>query len=162
VTSQPKWRCVAQLGDADPIGYGGLWVFVDDTGVYPPEIEVFEDWGDDEGRKRNEVYRVVLDPHTYINGILSDNPFHPAYPVWYADDIEAICQSMDSSPTRLIAYLCSDEPVLRAMAYQEIAGHFGWGEFDHYPLQLTRTEAKRRFKAKKYRVDPSYKVIGIE
>jgi hypothetical protein len=71
MTNQPEWECVANLGDADPITYGGLLVYIDKTGVYPPEVEVIqeeenedydsdydqefvEDEGEDEGRHYDE------------------------------------------------------------------------------------------------------------
>ena len=38
-TKQPKWKLIAQLGDVNPIDYGGYFIYEDETGVYPPEGE---------------------------------------------------------------------------------------------------------------------------
>ncbi len=36
---QPKWKLLANLGDANPIDYGGYFVYRDETGVYRDEAE---------------------------------------------------------------------------------------------------------------------------
>jgi hypothetical protein len=152
-TQQPDWELVGTIGDVDPLGYGGGFVFRDKTGVYPPEIEYVEPIGD--GGSRDDVqsvtaYRVVLEPHTYIDGVLSDNPFHPAYPVWYADDLDSMCKTCDCDRDELIDKFCSDDPMERAMAYENVASYWGWHELDHYPLTLTPAEAEERYAAPKY------------
>lgn len=145
-TQQPKWKCIAQLGDASPLEYGGFWVFEDTTGVYAPEAEHYDP---DSGM----VSRIVLEPHTYRDGILSDNPYHPDYPVWYADDIGSIAESVGhDGPLPIIDALCSDNAISRALAYREIAGYFGWHEFRAYPLTLTHAEARARYSSANYAV----------
>ena len=50
--SQPVWSCIANLGDVNPIDYGGYFVYIDTTGVYPPEAELLiapSDNDDDDG-----------------------------------------------------------------------------------------------------------------
>ena len=143
--SQPKWKLIAQLGDASPVEHGGYWVFEDTTGVYAPEAELFEP-NDETGG--GDVYRFSLDKCTYIDGVLSDNKFHPDVAVWYADDIPSIEASCDHE--HLIADLCSESTVIRAWAYRSLVGYHGPYEFDQYPLTLTKRESKRRYNTKKY------------
>lgn len=112
--SQPEWKFVKQLGDVNPIDHDGLFLFVDETGVYPPELEVltklegdteteFNEHGEvtEHGDERWEVHRFTLEPCTYgmenpdtgqweplnrldSQGVLSDNKFHPNTPAWFA------------------------------------------------------------------------------
>ena len=144
--SQPKWKCVGNLGDKNPVDHGGLLVFVDETGVYPPEVEKIEPPCD--GEKRWEVRRVVLDPCTYVNGVLSDNKFHPNHPAWFADDLDSVCSSMDVERDELIRLFCSDEPMERAEAWRCVLDQHGWANVDDYPLHLTRNEIKNRLRGK--------------
>ena len=52
--SQTVWKFVTNLGDASPLDYGGLFVYIDETGVYPPEMERVELENEDcaEGKER--------------------------------------------------------------------------------------------------------------
>jgi hypothetical protein len=152
MTNQPKWKAVATIGDVNPIEYGGGFVLTDKTGVYPPEIELIEPPADDDERGPLTVYRIVMEPHTYVNDVLSDNEFHPDHPVWYADKIESVADSVGCEPEELIGGLCSDSPIERALAYRDLIGYFGPHEFDSYPLTLTRSEAKRRYRKAQYRI----------
>ena len=66
-TNQPKWKCIGHIGDVDPIAYGGGFVYVDETGIYPPELTYFEpasdeDWKENEDKAKLQEYRIVLDP----------------------------------------------------------------------------------------------------
>ena len=154
--SQPVWKCIANLGDVNPLDYGGLFVVVDETGVYPPEMERLEPDSDDEDCMYT-VHRVVLDRCTYINGILSDNPFHPECSAWFAAPesrrdkrpqdtcyLSNVAECMDCTVADLQANLISEEPVVRAHAYRMIADYHGWGNFDSYPLTLTYQKAEER------------------
>lgn len=67
--SQPKWKFVANLGDADPIENGGAFVFIDETGAYPPEIEILEEPAEDDGPKHWKVYRFPLENCTFASDI---------------------------------------------------------------------------------------------
>lgn len=150
--SQPKWKCVGQLGDASPTEYGGAWVFVDETGVYPPEVEILECPDSDDSKEPYTVYRVVLGPHTYIKGILSANRFHPDHQVWYANELNQICLCVDWKVKEIIECFCSDDALKRYEAYRAVAAYYGWREFDHYPLTLTKREVSARYRRKVYRV----------
>lgn len=142
---QPKWKVIGQIGDASPLDCGGFWILQDETGNYPEEAEVLFLDNDDDENTTYTVYRFILDKCTYTNGILSDNEFHPDHPAWFADKIDSVADYADWRPEALIEAICSDDALLRAQAYQDLAGYFGYHEFDNYPLTLTTREAKQRY-----------------
>ena len=147
MTKQPNWKRVAQLGDANPCQHGGFWVFVDTTGVYPPEAELLE-VSDDEGGEA-KAYRIILEPCTYVHGILSDNPFHPEHPAWFTDklnEVANVCGLDDPfQRTLLIEQLTSDDPIKRALGYRELISYFGAFEFDQYPSTYTSNEVAAKY-----------------
>jgi hypothetical protein len=209
--SQPIWKFVVNLGDTDPIENGGYFVFTDETGVYPPEVELLEEPAEDS--KTWTVYRFVLEnctfasdiepparyyftkaelkvakrkamdhgtvpyndmvtahlmiqykrPVTYdVNrgwyitrqkgefldspGILSDNPSHPTNAVWFDKYLEEIADTLNMELEDLVLMFVGDDPVERAMAWREVAQHWGPHELDSYPITLTKREAKARYK----------------
>ncbi len=148
MTQQPTWKCIANLGDADPVEHGGAFVYVDATGVYDAELELLEPPVEGSGRgerrrgARWTVHRFTLEPCTYAHGVLSDNSFHPRNPAWFADSLEEVSAYAGySCESNFRDLLCSDSPIVRATAYRDIVGYFGAHEFDSYPRQLTETEA---------------------
>lgn len=149
--SQPVWKLVANLGDVNPLDHGGFFVYVDETGVYPPEAEVLEvneNGFDDEDDDKGEwvVHRFILEPCTYINGILSDNKFHPECPAWFADDIKSLATFVDMEVEELIRLFCSNAPLEQAVAWRAVGDYWGCYELDHYPLTFTsRSELKARY-----------------
>ncbi len=154
-TQQPKWKYVANLGDATPLTYGGLFVFVDETGVYPPEMERIEldnENEEDEAAHTYTVWRVVLDPCTFVEGVLSDNAFHPESPAWWADELDALASFIDADKEELVALFVSDEPKERAEAYRTVGDYHGWDNLDSYPLTLSRAEAEERYKGQGLRL----------
>jgi hypothetical protein len=129
-TRQPSWKFLANLGDANPAEEGGVFVYQDETGVYPPEAEVLEP----HRRGRWKIYRVVLDKCTFIDGVLSDNKFHTDKPAWFADKVDGVINTCDCP--KIIEWLCGDDVVDRARAYQSLWEYFGLENFDGYPLTL--------------------------
>lgn len=164
-TNQPKWFCVANLGDADPINYGGAFVYVDLTGVYDPELEILREpifsGPDDKPQDDWRVYRVCLESHTYtaenakgervtvdpsMPGVLSDNAYHPECAAWYSDTLADIAYTVGCEPSDLIARFCSDDPIMRASAYLDAIARYGAFEFDHYPIELGRNASRVAFR----------------
>ncbi|NCC40917.1 MAG: hypothetical protein EOM21_16010 [Gammaproteobacteria bacterium] len=43
MTNQPVWKVIHNLGDATPLEYGGAFLLVDETGVYAPELIVWDE-----------------------------------------------------------------------------------------------------------------------
>jgi len=128
--AQPEWKEVGHVGDVNWPEYDGGPVLVDETGVYPPELEYVitpeEDY--DKPRARWEIYRVVLDQEV---------------PSW--GELEAVAESAGQDPDDLREAFESDDPMERAWAYVTWAGHYGWVEFDQEPLSLTRLEVEKRY-----------------
>lgn len=139
---QPTWKLVANLGDVNPIEHGGLFVFEDTTGVYPPEIERFEPPLDACGKW--EVRRAVCEPCTYVDGILSDNPHHPQASAWFADRVDSVAESCGMERDEFIRMITAGSVVERAEAWRMIGDYFGWDNLDSYPIELTRDEAIER------------------
>lgn len=169
--TQPVWKTIANLGDADPVDHGGYFVMVDETGVYPPEVEVLvepcEEWLQNDGTETDcipkdegqwTVYRFILEPCTFADGILSDNPYHPASAAWFAKPeskraerpqdttyLANLCRCCGISEKELISYFCSDDPIQRALAWRNVGMYHGWYELDQYPLTLSREEVCKRY-----------------
>lgn len=157
-TVQPVWKFAAQIGDENPVSYGGLWILTDATGVYAPEAEkLFAPYEDTGGEWT--VYRFILERCTLTDGILSDNPFHPRHPAWFAAELDAVAASIDAEESELAGWLCSADPIVRARGYEAIGEYHGWENLDSYPLTFhKRGEVTRRYRAARYnppRVRPS-------
>ena len=120
MTEQPIWRCIANLGDVNPLDHGGVFVLIDKTGVYPPEMEVWE--APDGDVEHWERARFIMDPCTYRDGVLSDNPYHPELPAWWAADgwLASCANTNGVTGLELINQLCSDDPVERAQGYYSL------------------------------------------
>jgi hypothetical protein len=143
-TKQPVWKCIANLGDVNYLEYGGRLVFIDETGVYPPEVEVIQEPCD--GDAHFTVHRFIVEPCTYVAGILSDNRFHPTMPAWFADDLESMARYAGRTVADLIAMFLSDKVEERAEAWLIVGDYHGFDNLDSYPLRLTRKEATRRYR----------------
>lgn len=130
-TKQPDWKFIANIGDADPAVEGGVFVYEDTTGVYAPEAEVLSPR---HNQRSWEIHRIVLDKCTFIDGVLSDNKFHPDKPAWFADEIERVIDTCGCP--KIIEWLCGEDIVDRARAYQSLWEYFGLENFDSYPLRI--------------------------
>lgn len=138
--NQPKWKMVANLGDATPLDYGGAFVFVDETGVYPPEMVYWDDQSNYPEETPITVYRFSMDKCTFIDAVLSDNEFNPDHPAWFADSLDDVSRTSSVPVSDLSAWLCSDDAIDRGRAYLEILGHHGVENFDRYPNTYDREE----------------------
>jgi hypothetical protein len=145
--SQPTWKLIANLGDMNPIDYGGYFVYVDETGVYQPEAELLIAPEEEDSGEPWMVYRFVLERCTCIDGILSDNPFHRDHPVWFAKPeteradrpqdttyLSNVADFIGQPVSELIAGLCSEDPIARARVYRAIGDYHGFENLDSYPL----------------------------
>ncbi len=158
MSTKPTWKLVANLGDVHPVDYGGYFVYVETTGVYPPVAELVEPSSDDDEDGPLTVYRFTLDRCTFIGGILSDNKFHPAHPAWFASPesrmaerpqdtsyLSRLATTMGCSIEDIAELLCSDDPIDLAQGYRMIGEYHGFDNLDSYPLTLTRDEAIARY-----------------
>lgn len=149
-----QYKILANLGDVNPLDYGGAFVRSDDT------LDVLVEPNEDDKKPRWTVYTVALDRCSYVDGVLNDNSYHPSQPAWFADDIDAIASCVGREPITLINLLCSDNPVCRAHGYIDVASYHGWFEFDQYPIELTRREAYRRFRPETWNRRPKAKATA--
>lgn len=173
MSQQPIWKCVGNIGDNSPLEYGGLFVFVDETGVYPPEMELIEVIGGEredeynehgelitEGNEKWEIRRVVLKNCYFENGILSDNQFHKDHAVWFFkteqqrkerprdSDHLSICRSIGMDEMEFINLFLSSDPIDRACGWQIVGDYHGWENLDSYPWTSTdRKEMEQRIGA---------------
>jgi hypothetical protein len=186
MSNQPIWKLVANLGDASPLEYGGKFLYVDTTGVYSPEVKVIippeerpgfpfngakaDPECDEEPAKelipdkvpqkyKTEVWRFTVEPCTYINGILSDNKFHPECGAWFAGTeaerlerpqdttyLKGLAEYIGLTADELIALFLNENVEARASAWIAIGEYHGWEELDQYPLYLTAAECEERYR----------------
>ena len=151
--SQPTWKCIANCGDVNPIEHGGFFVYIDTTGVYPPEAAKLEA---NEGNTEWTLHRFVLEPCFYTDGILSDNQYHKDHPAWFAKPeseradrpqdttyLSDLCD--DITEEELVRLFCSDDPLERAQAWRIVGDYHGYENLDSYPLKLNRKEVWGRY-----------------
>lgn len=158
MTNQPKWKRVAQLGDVNPVEYGGLFVYVDTTGVYPPEAEkLFAPDGD---IKVWQSHRFVLEnlklvrdgDNTYLVPARFDESGLWPYPArhydeWFHKDLASVADYISSDVEELRLAFISDDPRSRAWAWEAIGAYHGFDNLDSYPVTYTkRSELPARFK----------------
>lgn len=144
MTNQPHWRLVYESD------YSSL--YEDTTGVYAPELEIFED---DESSGTSQMFRFSIDrcalehadrddptsrtylvPASIAGRTDLPNPIHH-YEVWFAKDLASVADSVGSTAGDLIEALCCEDAPTRAVAYEAIGGYHGFLNFDQYPRELT-------------------------
>jgi len=147
MTRQPKWKFIANLGDMNPLEHGGYFIFEDETGVYEPEGELyFPDSG--------EAYRFILERMEIWGGHLimfgfsarEDLP-HPisSYIEWFDSHLEGVASFGGISTDELAHMFTSFDPTVRAHAYRMLGEYCGFINLDEYPLELSKSEAKKRY-----------------
>jgi len=134
--STKKWpfagEVVGTVGDVNAPEYDGGWILRTEHGY---ELEYVETPSDDEmsggsydSSARWRVYRVALDI---------------GVPRW--GHVEDVASSSGASVKDLKSDFNSGSPQRRANAYMDWAWHYGWHEFDSYPLVLTKSEVEKRY-----------------
>lgn len=133
MTNQPEWK---PLYETD---YSSL--YVDTTGVYAPELEIFED---DESNGTCQIYRFSIDQCALVGTYLvlasiagRTDLHHPIYVEWFAKDLASVASYVGSTESDLIEALCCEDPGTRAEAYKAIGGYHGCVNFDQYPRNCT-------------------------
>lgn len=153
--------CLGQLGDVNPIEYGGFWILKNGEEITCeilelPLLEITETLpGDTEGNQFR-VYRFSSEKCFFENGIISDNPFHKNKKTWFADSLKSVASSCGMPVDDLIRILCSQNPVERSTGYQILVEYFGPDQFDDYPLSLSLSEVKKRYLGKNSKLKKCY------
>lgn len=138
--SQPQWKTVGNVGDVSPVEYSGGFVQIDETGVYAPECTWIEA-GETEDDSVT-VYRFVLENCTFIDGVLSDNQFHPKHPVWFQDSLQTLADNFGEPLEWIVERFLSADPMERAFAWVEVAQHHGFDELDSEPFTMSPAECE--------------------
>lgn len=131
--SQPRWKRYKNLGD---IGH----VDVDESGVYPPEAEIVQEY-DDDGKTRFQVYRFPLDKLICKGGEVVNEYGHKE---WFSDDLDAVARSTGGTASALAKGFCSNDIMKRFNSYYDVGSHFGFDNLDSDPLNLSELELGKR------------------
>lgn len=131
---------MAKLGDlnANPLDHGGFLVFIDEAGIYPPEAEIVSPLED--GDLEWETFRFELNRCTFQREILSDNPYHPQQPAWFAGDLTEVARTCGWTLRGLKLALCHESVYFRACAYMALVAFFGPRAFDNTPCHWAPQE----------------------
>ena len=150
MTKQPKWKFVANLGDVNPLDYGGYFIFEDQTGVYPSKAEKYD-------TDTHQAYRIMLGsrflldghliPLSIVQASLTHSLPHPIrdYIDWFDDSLQSVSDCMGMDKDTLIKMFCSNDSLELARAYELLYDYHGWENGDSYPLTLTEEEAEKRY-----------------
>lgn len=140
-TINQSWITIDLLGDVDPFTHGGAFVQ-----VHPDHGFLLSHWEPE----TKTLYRVDIDTFTYTNNILSDNPYHAGTEegaVWFNNRLVEIAKTNGLTRRTLVEMFLSPSPTRRAEAIMMVAEHFGWEEFDQYPLKPETPQELRNLKA---------------
>ena len=135
MTNQPTWKCIGHVGDVDPIAHGGGFVYVDETGVYGPEMTWFEpapdeQWRETEGGTPVQEYRVLLE-----RGVEE----------WWYGKLDSLADSTGVPVEEYRRIAQSGEPLKLAQLYYDLIHYHGAHEFDSYPVTRTEEEAYAKY-----------------
>lgn len=138
-TKQPVWKCVGHIGDVDPIAYGGGFVYVDETGVYGPELTYFEPSDD-------SVWEAAEDKDTIavqVSRIMLESGENQ----WWHTKLGTVADCAGVPLSELLAAAKSAEPMVLANLYNDLISYFGCFDFDQYPITITEAEAYTTYAA---------------
>lgn len=136
-TKQPQYRIVYEFySDTNDMTI----LEKDITGVYRPRLSYLEEMADG----TFQLSRIDVEAHTFINGILSDNKYHPELPAWYAETALKVFSEFEAGIETMVKLLCNDADIrAQAQAFSWIVEYYGTYEFDQYPVPMDAKEAKK-------------------
>jgi hypothetical protein len=133
-------KLITHLGDSSPFENDGYFIFQDENGDY--EAEYVSVHGEDTW----VVFRFPLDRCTYVDGILSDNSFHPSHAVWFADSLDRIASCIGVEHHSLVKMLCSEDYRERLMGWGAVGGYHGFINLDNSPItDFDRSQLEKRY-----------------
>lgn len=149
--SQPKWKTVMSTDSSR--------ILVDETGVYPAELEIADEVFDAPTKERFIVFRVVMDRLQLIRDdedplkfYLVGGSYKPdwgppsKYEEWFVNDLKDVAQTCGTTVEEMVEELTSDDPVQRSIAYENIGRHHGFENFDSDPLRMSEAKLNKRWK----------------
>lgn len=154
MTSQPNWKFLANLGDDNPVDYGGFFIFKDSTGVYEDEAVLLQSPDDDDSPEGWKVYRFIIDKLKIVDDYLVPDNYDaswphplPQYDEWFNKDLISVAETMGLDEDELREAFTSDNPLERAQAYLAIGYYHGFDNLDSDPLNFeTRSEVTKLLK----------------
>ena len=151
MSNQPSFHCIANLGDATPIEYGGAFLLVDRLGNYCPELWIIEPWSaecavnePDCPDSWGQLSRVSIEPlHRIGADKVGDNCYHVDSPAWFgtAENVAALASFTGHAVDDMVQAMVSSGVVTRARAYLEMVGYWGSVEFDGCRDVISRSRA---------------------
>lgn len=171
-TKQPSWEFIGNLGDQDPLKYGGYFIYRDRTGVYHEKAELLEVDEEGEGHEVNNkyrIYRFTLDRLKLVNGHLVPLAYDPSwgqprmqkgafewmpdsdtshkYEEWFHEHLDLVAAGFGATKEELEQAFTSADPVDRAFAYKAVGDYHGLENLDSDPLtDLSYGEVKARYR----------------
>jgi len=124
-TKQSKWKQVGTIGDINFVEHNGGPVFIDEMGVYPPELEYVQNMPDGDAY----VYRILLEnlklsPLGKLIPANYDSTWpHPveSYTEWFDEDLDKVADTCGITRQEIVDALISENPMARASAYGSLA-----------------------------------------
>lgn len=157
---------IKNLGDAEPLSYGGYFIYEDAPNPHARKIKT-QDWSP-KGRENVTysakllvpvddapylVYRFGLDRLKLVDGYLVPINYEPSWPhplerydEWFADSIPKMAESVSLSADELREMFTSEDPLELARAYEILGGYHGFENLDSDPLSLTHEQVEKQFK----------------
>jgi hypothetical protein len=150
---QPDWEFIANLGDANPLTYGGYFVYRDRTGKYGEEAELLVVDEGRGGRYVYSVYRFGVDQLKLVDGYLVSPAYTPDWPypiekhdAWFHEKLGDVAEHIGVTKEELEKAFISTNPLARAEAYRAVGDYHGWENLDAYPLtNLSRAVVEKRY-----------------
>ena len=139
--SAPR-KVIGNFGDLNALEYGG-GLILQSGGDY--HLVRFEGW-EDRQQYRPSEFNSWGEPKPGAKMAVSIVHFAPGEKHWSEDwDVKEVASTYGMPVSELRGMLRSNDPRVMAGGIEAIAGYYGWGEFDHYPEEVTRTEIHKRW-----------------
>lgn len=139
--TQPVWKYVGNLGDPTLLPENGVFLYEDETGCYPPELEcLVAASGGAEARAAGfawvaagATHRIVCEPYKLVEGDLVPAKYEPSWPhprasyaPWFKTKIPGLVKFYGYPD--FVQDLCSNDARRLGAAYMCLAQYVGWHE----------------------------------
>lgn len=148
--AQPKWKLLT--------GGDYFSIFVDQTGVYDPEMVIGQEFSEGKTPKF-EVFRFPLERFKVVKrgskGYLVPLKYAPDWPhpiasyePWFLKHLDAVAATNGRAKSEIIKDLTSSDPMDLRRAYEDIGSHDGFMNFDSYPETLNEREFEKALRGR--------------
>ena len=159
-------KFIANLGDKNPLSYGGYFIYEDAHTTSRPGHKRWraQDWSPKEVRYSAVllvpvddapylVYRFELECLKLVGGFLVPMRYDPSwhhplekYDEWFSDSIPKMAAYAGVSEDELRKAFTSQNPHELAFAYELVGNYHGLENLDSDPLSLTQEQVEKQFK----------------